>query len=106
MNGDALYGVTAGSTVLVHNSNFFVNRAGGGAGTPTDIVCVGCRFGAKSSTTVRVNVSLRSGARDSFGCVGRNVRQPFYFTSAAVAPVNAGNVTLPSSDPLCERSRG
>lgn len=88
------------------NSNFFVNRAGGGAGTPTDIVCVGCRFAGKSSTTVRVNVSVRSGVRNSQGCAGRNVRQPFYFTSAAVSPVNVGNTTLPASDPLCERSRG
>jgi len=87
------------------NSNFFVNRAGSGSGTPTDIVCDGCSFGAKSSTTVRVNVSVRSGVRNSQGCVGRNVRQAFYFTRSAVQPVNTGNVTVPGSDPLCERTR-
>lgn len=85
------------------NSNFFVNRAGSRSGTPTDIVCVGCRFGGKSSTTVRVNVSVRSGVRSSRACPGRNVRQPFTFLPAALQPVNAGNVTLPSSDPLCAR---
>lgn len=85
------------------NSNFFVNRAGSGASTPTDVVCVGCRFGAKSSTTVRVNVSVRSGARNSQGCVGRNIRQAFYFTSLAQQPVDSGNVTLPANDPLCAR---
>lgn len=114
MNGDALYGLrlvrrcwfTGVTFDCLGNSNFFVNRAGGGAGTPTDIVCDGCRFGAKSSTTVRVNVSVRSGVRNSQGCVGRNVRQAFYFTSSALQPVNVGNTTLPASDPLCERSRG
>lgn len=85
------------------NSNFFVNKAGSGAGTPTDIVCDGCRFGAKSSTTVRVNVSLRSGARNSQGCRGRNVRTVFYFTSAARQPVNVNNTGLPASDPFCAR---
>lgn len=75
------------------------------AATPGDIVCDGCRFGAKSSTTVRVNVSVRSGVRNSQGCVGRNVRQAFYFTRSAVAPVNSGNTVVPGSDPLCERNR-
>lgn len=83
------------------NSNFFVNRANGS--TPTDIVCDGCRFGAKTSTTVRVNVSVRSGARNSQGCVGRNVRRAFYFTGSAVQPVNVNNQTVPASDPLCAR---
>lgn len=83
------------------NSNFFVNRAGSGGGTPTDIVCDGCRFGGKSSTTVRVNVSVRSGARNSAGCVGRNVKQAFYFTSRAQQLLNSGNSTLPRTDPLC-----
>lgn len=83
------------------NSNFFVNRANGT--TPTDIVCDGCRFGAKSSTTVRVNVSVRSGARDSFGCVGRNVRTAFYFTGSAQQRVNINNTVLPAGDPFCQR---
>lgn len=83
------------------NSNFFVNEAGSGATTPTDIVCDGCTFGAKSSTTVRVNVSVRSGVRNSAGCVGRNVNEPFYFTDAAVSPINTGNRQLPSNDPFC-----
>jgi hypothetical protein len=85
------------------NSNFFVNRAGSGSSTPTDIVCNGCRFGAKSSTTVRVNVSVRSGARNSQGCAGRNIKQPFYFTSSAQQLVNVGNTTLSGSDALCAR---
>ena len=83
------------------NSNFFVNQAGSGATLPTDIVCEGCRLGGRSSTTLRVNVSLRSGARDSVGCTGRNVNEAFYFTSEAQSPVNAGNRQLPSGDPGC-----
>ncbi|MFN8222138.1 MAG: hypothetical protein U0R50_02695 [Gaiellales bacterium] len=83
------------------NSNFFVNQAGAGTTTPTDIVCDGCNFGGKSSTTVRVNNAVRSGIRNSAGCTGRNVDQPFFFTDAAVSPVNTGNRELPASDPLC-----
>jgi Divergent InlB B-repeat domain len=82
------------------NSNFFVNRAAGSQ-TPSDIICDGCTFGGKSSTTVRVNVSVRSGVRNSAACAGRNVREPFYFTDAAQSPVNSNNRELPSSDPLC-----
>lgn len=82
------------------NSNFFVNRAAG-SHTPTDIVCNGCTFAGKSSTTVRVNVSVRSGVRNSSACPGRNVKEPFYFTSSAQSPVNSGNRPLASSDPTC-----
>ena len=82
------------------NSNFFVNRAAGSS-IPTDIVCDGCTFGGKSSTTVRVNVSVRSGVRNSAGCSGRNVKAPFYFTELALNPVNSGNRELPSNDSTC-----
>lgn len=85
------------------NSNFFVKRGGGGATTPTDIVCIGCWFAAKSATSVRVESSLRSGTRDSRACVGRRVRQAFLFTSAAVQPVNVGNAVLAASNPFCAR---
>lgn len=84
------------------NSNFFVND-GAGSERPTDIVCDGCRFGPHSSTTVRVNVSLRSGARNSQACVGRNNRNAFLFTSSAQGPVNTGNTVLPATDAFCAR---
>lgn len=83
------------------NSNFFVNRGGSGNGTPTDIVCDGCSFAGRSSTTVRVGSSVRSGVRNSRACVGRNVGQAYLFLSSAVAPVNEGNVVLSETDPLC-----
>ncbi len=85
------------------NSNFFVNRAGAGAGVPTSIVCEGCKFGPHASTTVRVDVSVSSGARNSQACVGRNTRDAFYFSNAARDPVDQGNITLPRSDPYCQR---
>jgi hypothetical protein len=101
--GGARITFTGVSFDCLGNSNFFVNRGGSGSTTPTDIVCDGCRFAAKSSTTVRVNVAVRSGARNSQGCVGRNVRQAFFFTSSAQQPVNVGNTTLSRTDPLCAR---
>lgn len=101
--GGARITFTGVSFDCLGNSNFFVKRGGSGAGTPTDIVCVGCRFAAKSATSVRIETSLRSGVRDSQACVGRRVRRAFLFTTAALEPVNVGNVTLPSSDPFCAR---
>lgn len=85
------------------NSNFFVNRGGSGAVTPTDVVCEGCFFGPRSATTVRVERSLRSGVLNSVGCRGRRVRTTFLFTPAATSPVNSGNSTLAASDPRCAR---
>lgn len=85
------------------NSNFFVNRGGSGATTPTDIVCEGCRFGPSSATTVRVNNAIRSGVRSSRICVGRRVDDPIYFSENTVGPVDVGNTILPESDPLCQR---
>ena len=85
------------------NSNFFVNRGGSGASTPTNIVCDGCRFGPSSSTTVRVNNAVRSGVRNSRVCVGRRVDDAIYFSENVVGPVDVGNTILPESDPFCRR---
>jgi hypothetical protein len=87
------------------NSNFFVKRGGSGAMTPTDITCDGCVFAGNSSTTVRVESSIRSGARNSVGCVGRNVRFAFYATAEAQEPVSTGNRELPHDDPGCAPRR-
>lgn len=48
--------------------SLFVNKAGSGATRPTDIVCDGCAIGQHSSAAVRLNDSLRSGARNSRIC--------------------------------------
>jgi hypothetical protein len=79
------------------NSNFFVNRGGSGATTPTDVVCEGCTLGPRSSTTIRVNVATRSGARGSHFCPGRNLTtfwgDPSY--------VNVNNAILSRTDARC-----
>ncbi len=80
------------------NSNFYVNRAGGGASTPTDVVCDGCVFGPRSASTLYIGSSLRSGARNSVVCEGR------YFDiriEGATGPVTTGTVIVPRSDARC-----
>ena len=81
------------------NSNFYVNRAGGGATTPTDVVCERCVLGPRSASTLYIGTSVRSGATSSFVCEGRyfDIRiQP-----GASSPVNSGNTVIPSTDPRC-----
>jgi hypothetical protein len=79
------------------NSNFFVTTGGGGATTPTDVVCEGCTLGPRSSTTIRVNNAIRSGARNSLLCPGRNMTtfwgNPSY--------VNVNNTILNRTDSRC-----
>ena len=80
------------------NSNFYVNRAGSGASTPTDVVCDGCVLGPRSASTLFIGSSARSGARDSFVCEGR------YFDvriERATDPVTAGVEVIPTSDARC-----
>jgi hypothetical protein len=79
------------------NSNFFVNEAGSGYTTPTDIVCDGCTLGPRSSTTIRVNAAIRSGARNTVVCPGRNMTT--YWGNPSY--VNVNNVFPPSSDSRC-----
>jgi hypothetical protein len=79
------------------NSNFFVNRAGSGATTPTDIVCDGCFLGPRSSTTIRINEAIRSGARNTLICPGRNM--PFFWGDPS--SINVGNTLLAITDSRC-----
>ena len=63
--------------------NIFINRAGSDATTPTDIVCEHCAVGPNHPNPgghVRINVSVRSGLRDSLVCRNSN--------GAAIAIVN------------------
>ena len=79
------------------NSNFFVNQGGSGASKPTDVVCENCTLGPRSSTTIRVNIATRSGARSSYFCPGRNLTtfwgDPTY--------VNVANTLLLRTDTRC-----
>jgi Ca2+-binding RTX toxin-like protein len=79
------------------NSNFFVNRAGSGSTTPTDIVCEGCFLGPRSSTTIRINAAVRSGARGTTMCPGRN-QTDFWGDPSSI---NESNTVLARTDPRC-----
>ena len=82
------------------NSQFFVSQGGAHVTTPTDAVCKHCFLGTGAASTLRVSISLRSGAEDSLLCQGR-------FFDAAFAPgseevVDVGNRILPVNDKRCE----
>jgi hypothetical protein len=79
------------------NSNFFVNRGGSGATTPTDIVCEGCFLGPRSSTTIRINDAIRSGARNTTYCPGRNLTDFWGDPSS----INSNNTVLSRTDARC-----
>jgi coenzyme F420-reducing hydrogenase delta subunit len=79
------------------NSNFFVNRGGGGATMPTAIVCEGCMLGPRSSTTIRVNNASSSGARNTLICPGRNLTQ-FWGNPSSI---NVNNTILARTDSRC-----
>jgi len=80
------------------NANFFVNRAGSGSTTPTDIVCEGCFLGQRSSTTIRINEATRSGARNTTICPGRNHAEYWGDPSS----INVGNTILLRTDSRCQ----
>jgi hypothetical protein len=83
--------------VSAGNAQFFVSAAVGG--TPKDVVCDHCFLGPGGATTLRVENSYRSGARNTLLCKAR------YFWSAfedgAVDPVDADNTNLATTDPRC-----
>jgi RTX calcium-binding nonapeptide repeat (4 copies) len=79
------------------NAQFFVQAAVGGY--PRAVVCVRCFLGGGAATTLRVERSRRSGARDSTICRGRYFAT--VFTRAARSPVNTGNTVLNRSNRRC-----
>jgi hypothetical protein len=85
------------------NSNFFISKGGLAATVPADGVCDHCLLLGRSSTTFRIDESLRSGARFSLICPG--VYFPKYFVpDKAVDPLDRGNVYLSAGDPRCHSS--
>lgn len=71
---------------------FFVNKAGSGKTTPTDVVCESCYFGPGAAHTVNIGTSVRSGVRDSVACQDTTRRNGnIEFGSGAVNPVNVNN---------------
>jgi hypothetical protein len=79
------------------NAQFFVSAANGGM--PTDIVCERCTLGGGAASTLRVERSLRSGARNSIVCVGRY--HEIVVEGVAQAAINHGNSVIPSTDRRC-----
>jgi hypothetical protein len=57
--------------------NWFVNRAGGGATTPTNVICDGCVFGPNygpRAANVNTNNAINSGLRNGLVCYPRSGR--------------------------------
>ena len=81
----------------------FVNRAGGGATRPTDIVCDGCAIGSHPSAAVRLNDSVRSGARNSRVCRNQSGSGIVVVggSTVTVDPVTTPNEILPFGDEGC-----
>jgi hypothetical protein len=79
------------------NAQIFINAANGGS--PVDIVCENCFLGSGGGSSLFINNSLRSGARNTTICPGRF--SPIRIESGAQSPVNSGNTVLPASDPRC-----
>jgi hypothetical protein len=78
------------------NAQLFINAANGGH--PTDVVCDGCFLGSGAATTLRVNESTRSGARNTLICPGRYMAE---FWGDTQNEVNENNRVLPASDSRC-----
>lgn len=79
------------------NAQIFINAANGGS--PTDIVCDGCFLGSGGGSSLFINNSLRSGARNTLICPGRF--SPIRIEPGAQSPVQTGNTLLPASDARC-----
>lgn len=81
--------------------NFFIQRAGSGATTPTNIVCDGCALGPRHPNNVNLGTSVGAGVRNSLICRPLSGRSPFQTDSGAQQVVNENNTVVPSNDPRC-----
>lgn len=81
--------------------NFFIQRAGSGATTPTNIVCDGCALGPRHPNNVNLGTSVGAGVRNSLVCQPLSGRNWFQTDSGTQQPVNENNTVVPSSDPRC-----
>ena len=80
------------------NAQFYVSALS--PGVPTDVVCEGCFLGPGAASTFFVDVSVRSGARNTVICSGRfhTVRVD---EALAVELVFEDNEVLEPDDPRC-----
>src|SRR6266511_3910435 len=91
---------------VVGAQNLFINKAGSGATTPTDIVCENCSLGPYVATPLRINVAIRSGARYTLVCTSDRYGLAMSFSSASLQPVNTGNTVAPVGDSRCRDLTG
>jgi hypothetical protein len=94
------------SVDVVGAQNLFINKAGSGATTPTDIVCENCVLGPNVATPLLVNVSVRAGARNTLVCTATRYGRSTSFSSASLSYVNVANSVLPVGDPRCANITG
>lgn len=81
--------------------NYFIQRAGSGATTPTNIVCDHCALGPRHPNNVNLGTSVGAGVRNSLICSPTSGRNPFMADSGAQQVVNENNTIVPSNDPRC-----
>jgi IPT/TIG domain-containing protein len=91
---------------VVGAQNLFINKAGSGASTPTNIVCENCMLGPNVSTPLLVNVSNVSGARNTVVCTAGRYGRSISYSGASAPAVNAGNTVLPVGDSRCRNITG
>jgi hypothetical protein len=94
------------SVDVVGAQNLFINRAGSGATTPTDVVCESCVLGPKVATPLLVNVTLRSGARNTVVCTASRYGRSISYSTNAQQAINAGNSVLPVGAARCANITG
>jgi chitodextrinase len=88
---------------VVGAQNLFVNQAGSGATTPTNIVCDGCVLGPNVATPLLVNVAVTSGARNTLVCTSPRYGRSTSLTSGSI---DVANSILPVGDTRCENVTG
>lgn len=68
---------------------------------PTDVVCENCLLGAGAASTLFIDDSVRSGARNSLICPARFPNRTIFIGRRAQDPVDEGNRILSSTDRRC-----
>jgi hypothetical protein len=91
---------------VVGAQNLFINEAGSGATTPTDVVCESCVLGPNVATPLLVNVAIRAGARNTVVCTATRYGRSTSFSSSSVGYVDVANTSLPIGDSRCANITG
>lgn len=86
------------------HSNFFVNRGGGGATTPTNVVCENCRLDDGGADPSSVINAVNSGLRNTVGCRSVRFNHGFEWGTASQLQgrVDEGNTLLAAGSAGCK----